>query len=35
LISPLEAIRMLHPDLDEEAARQKLLKIRRERAEFL
>ena len=35
LISPLEAIRMLHPDLDEAAAREKLLKIRRERAEFL
>ena len=35
LISPIDAIRELHPDMDEDEARQKLLQIRRERAEFL
>ena len=35
LISPIDAIQMLNPDMDEEEARQKLIQIRRERAEFL
>jgi len=35
LMSPLEAIQKLHPDLDEEGAKQHLIKIRRERMEFL
>ena len=35
LISPIGAMQMLHPDLDEDGARAKLLQIRRERAEFL
>lgn len=35
LISPIDAIQMLNPDMDEEEARVKLNQIRRERAEFL
>ena len=35
LLSPVEAIQRLHPDLDEEGAKQHLNKIRRERAEFM
>lgn len=35
LLSPVEAIMRLHPDLDEEGAKQHLTKIRRERNEFL
>lgn len=35
LISPIGAMMMLYPDLDEDGARAKLLQIRRERAEFL
>tara|TARA_R100001129_G_scaffold121563_1_gene84414 strand:+ start:320 stop:559 length:240 start_codon:yes stop_codon:yes gene_type:complete len=35
LISPIDAIRQLNPDMDEEEARQTLLRIRREKAEFL
>lgn len=35
LISPIGAMMLLHPDLDEDGARAKLLQIRRERAEFL
>ena len=35
LISPVDAIKMLNPDLSDEAAREELIKIRRERAEFM
>ena len=35
LISPIDAIRQLNPDMDEEEARETLLRIRREKAEFL
>ena len=35
LISPVEAIQMLNPDLDQDAAKMELLRIRRERAEFI
>jgi hypothetical protein len=35
LISPIGAMQLLYPDLDEDSARAKLLQIRRERAEFL
>ena len=35
LLSPIGAMQMLYPDLDEDGARAKLLQIRRERAEFL
>jgi hypothetical protein len=35
LISPIDAIQTLNPDLDQTAAVELLQKIRRERAEFL
>ena len=35
LISPVQAMQMMHPDLDDEGARQMLLKIKRERAEYM
>ena len=35
LISPIQAMQLLHPDLDDEGARQMLLKIKRERAELM
>ena len=35
LISPVDAIMILNPDLDEQAARQELIRIKRERAEFM
>ena len=35
LMSPLDAIKAMYPDLDETGAREKLLQIRRERAEFI
>lgn len=35
LISPIQAMQIMYPDLSEEQARQELLKIRRERAEFM
>lgn len=35
LISPVDAIMQLNPDLDEEEARNELVRIRKERAEFL
>lgn len=35
LISPVEAMQKLHPDMDEQAAKDHLNKIRRDRAEFL
>ena len=35
LISPIDAIMILNPDLDEKAAREELIRIRRERAEFM
>ncbi len=35
LISPVDAIQMLNPDMDDQQARDQLLKIRRDRAEFL
>lgn len=34
LVSPVDAMMMMHPDLDEEEAKKELLRIRRERAEF-
>jgi hypothetical protein len=34
LISPVDAIRILNPDMDDAEARQELIKIRKERAEF-
>jgi hypothetical protein len=35
LISPVQAIKMLNPDLSDEAAKEELVKIRVERAEFM
>ena len=35
LISPIQAMQIMYPDLSEEQARQELVKIRRERAEFM
>lgn len=35
LISPIQAMQIMYPDLSEEQARQELIKIRKERAEFL
>tara|TARA_Y100001938_G_C8099062_1_gene440227 strand:- start:3028 stop:4473 length:1446 start_codon:yes stop_codon:yes gene_type:complete len=35
LISPVDAIQMLNPDLDVDGAKAELIRIRRERAEFL
>ena len=35
LISPIDAIMILNPDLDDEAAKQELMRIRRERAEYM
>ena len=35
LISPIQAMQIMYPDLSEEQARQELTKIRKERAEFM
>ena len=35
LISPIDAMQILHPGIDESTAREMLLKIRRERAELM
>lgn len=35
LISPITAMRMMHPDLDDEQAKQELLKIKSERAQYM
>ena len=35
LISPVQAVMMMYPDMDDREAREYLLQIRRERAEFL
>jgi hypothetical protein len=35
LISPVDAIQMLNPDLDVDGAKAELMRIRRERAEFI
>ena len=35
LISPIQAMQIMYPDLSEEQARAELIKIRRERAEFM
>ena len=35
LISPIDAIMQLNPDLDDIEARKELIRIRKERAEFM